>query len=164
MFDTLNEADFKSAMKNLAAGVTLITSVCDGQRGGMTATAVCSLSAAPAQLVICVNRANLTHQMITESRKFCVNVLAADQAEIAQRFANPHTRTERFEHGPWSTLKTGAPALMDASVVFDCELAQAVESGTHSILIGRVVDVHTLEQSAPLLYYRSGYGGIAMHA
>lgn len=163
MNDTVSEADFKSAMKNLAAGVTLITSVSDSQRGGMTATAVCSLSAVPAQLVVCVNRQNLTHRMISESRMFCVNVLAADQADVAQRFSNHHARAERFEHGLWSTLKTGAPVLMDALVAFDCELAEAIESATHSILIGRVVAVHALDQSAPLLYYRSGYAGIAMH-
>ena len=164
MFDTVSEADFKSAMKNLAAGVTLITSVSNAQRGGMTATAVCSLSAAPAQLVVCVNRHNSTHQMIMESRKFCVNVLAADQSEVAQRFSNHLARTERFEYGQWSMLKTGSPVLMDALVAFDCELGEAIESGTHSIFVGRVVDVHALEQSSPLLYYRSGYAGISAHA
>ncbi|MBN3789754.1 flavin reductase family protein [Burkholderia sp. Ac-20353] len=164
MFNTVSEADFKSAMKNLAAGVTLITSVSNAQRGGMTATAVCSLSAAPAQLVVCVNRQNTTHQMIVESRKFCVNVLTADQSEVAQRFANPLARAERFGCDRWSVLKTGAPVLMDALVAFDCELGEAIESGTHSIFIGRVVDVHALEQNSPLLYYRSGYAGITAHA
>ncbi|RAR57163.1 flavin reductase [Paraburkholderia unamae] len=164
MFDTVSEADFKSAMKNLAAGVTLITSVSRTQRGGMTATAVCSLSAAPAQLVVCVNRQNATHQMIMESRKFCVNVLAADQSEVAHRFSNPHARTERFEHGQWSVLKTGAPVLMDALVAFDCELGEAIDSGTHSIFVGRVIGVHAQEQCSPLLYYRSGYAGITAHA
>lgn len=164
MLDTVNETDFKSAMKNLAAGVTLITSGDDEERGGMTATAVCSLSASPAQLVVCVNRQNATHQIILDNEKFCVNVLAEDQSDIAQRFSSALSRTEKFEQGKWSTLKTGSPVLMDSLVSFDCELAESFQSATHSILVGRVVGVRCIKENTPLLYFRSGYAGISVRA
>jgi flavin reductase (DIM6/NTAB) family NADH-FMN oxidoreductase RutF len=164
MHETIGEADFKSAMKHLAAGVTLITSISEGERCGMTATAVCSLSATPAQLIICVNRHNRTHRMILESRRFCVNLLAHDQIDVAQHFSSHQARAERFAHGPWSTLKTGAPALMNALTALDCELAQAIEVATHSIFIGRIVAVHAPGNRAPLLYHDGHYAGIAEYA
>jgi flavin reductase (DIM6/NTAB) family NADH-FMN oxidoreductase RutF len=155
---TVNETQFKNAMKHLAASVTLITTTSeDGAPAGMTATAVCSLSANPARLLICVNRATATHRMIHESRRFCVNVLSDGQKEISQDFANPDARELRFTKGRWSKLKSGAPAMLDALVAFDCEVFEVVEAETHSIFIGDIVDTHQADDATPLLYFRGNF-------
>jgi flavin reductase (DIM6/NTAB) family NADH-FMN oxidoreductase RutF len=155
---TVDETQFKNAMKHLAASVTLITTTSeDGAPAGMTATAVCSLSASPARLLICVNRATATHKMIHDSRKFCVNVLNDEQKEIGQDFANPNARALRFTKGQWSKLKSGAPALLDALVAFDCEVFEVVEAETHSIFIGNILDTHQADDSTPLLYFRGNF-------
>lgn len=161
MSEAVSEERFKAAMRNLASGVTLVTSASDGERGGMTATAVCSLTAAPAQLLVCVNRGASTHRMIAENRRFCVNVLAEGQHGMASAFASRATWQDRFAVGEWTTLATGAPVLVDALASFDCELVEAIESGTHSIFLGRVVDVCEAAQVSPLLFYQSQFAGIA---
>jgi len=161
MAEQVRESEFKSAMRNLAAGVTLITSIADdNRRGGMTATAVCSLSAEPPQLLVCVNRNAATHDLISTTRRFCVNVLSDQHIDIASAFAGGVDWNQRFEHGAWSTLTTGAPVLTDALAAFDCELQETFASDTHSIFIGRVVGIRHEERETPLMYFRSRYARI----
>lgn len=161
MLSRVDENAFKAAMRNLASGVAVITSVQNGQRGGMTATAVCSLSAQPPQLLVCVNRRASTHGLITESRKFCVNLLADRHAPVAAVFASEATWDQRFEAGRWISLSTGAPVLSDASAAFDCEVVERIDSATHSIFIGRVVDVWATPDAAPLVYFQSGFAALS---
>ena len=52
----VNSDDFREGMRQLAAGVTIVTTSIGDQRIGLTATAVCSLSAEPPMLLACVNR------------------------------------------------------------------------------------------------------------
>lgn len=69
---------FRLGMRTLAAAVTLITSTGSGHRHGMTATAVCSVSAEPPTLLVCLNKATATHGAVAKSGAFCVNLLRAE--------------------------------------------------------------------------------------
>ncbi|HEX9462509.1 MAG TPA: flavin reductase family protein [Alphaproteobacteria bacterium] len=145
---------FKQAMRRLAAGVTIVTTRHNGVRGGLTATAVCSLSTDPPQLLVCVNRSAAAHELIAEGENLCVNLLAHKHHGLAARFAGQSgvLGAERFRAGRWKTLKTGAPVLEDALASFDCVVTEKVAASTHTIFIGRVVDVHLRTNGKPLLY------------
>lgn len=150
---------FKQAMRCLAAGVTIITTRHKGVRGGLTATAVCSLSVDPPQLLVCVNRSAAAHELIAEGENLCVNLLAHKHQALAARFAGQTgiVGSDRFDVGRWATLKTGAPVLEDALAAFDCVVSETVVASTHTIFIGRVVDVHVRTKGRPLLYAGGAY-------
>jgi flavin reductase len=78
---------FRHAMRNLAAGVSIVTSGKGPDRRGLTVTATCSLSAEPPSILVCVNRNAEAYSTIIDSRSFAVNFLAFDQLDIALRFA-----------------------------------------------------------------------------
>ena len=143
---SIDAAAFKKGMRHLAASVTLITTRHRDLRGGLTATAVCSVSAEPPQLLICVNKTASAHDPIAEAGLFCVNILAPDHRKIAERFA---------DMGEWSTLSTGAPVLKGCPVSFDCKLVTKVAAGTHTIYIGEIVDL-ALDPKAHALLYCDG--------
>jgi flavin reductase len=152
-----DEADrFKSAMRRLAAAVTIVSTVNDGEPAGLLATAVCSVSVAPPTLLACINRSARSHAAIEKSGIFCVNVLGEHQIEAAQNFLSVEG-ADRFRFFKWSRLVTGAPAIDGAVAVFDCEVAQAVAAETHTVLIGRTLSVRADEGVAPLLYFEGGY-------
>lgn len=150
-------AAFRSAMRELAAGVTIVTSGVGLHRRGLTATAVCSLSVEPPTLLACINREAECHRVILEHGMFCVNVLGAASEALAARFAGRDgvRGAERFLHGDWGTLTTGAPVLGNAVAAFDCSLLEVLDGGTHSICIGRVEAV-AVGASQPALVYRAG--------
>ena len=152
---SVDAAAFKKGMRHLAASVTLITTRHCDQRGGLTATAVCSVSAEPPQLLVCVNRNASAHDPIGEAGFFCVNILAPEHRKIAERFAGMDgvEGDDRFvDMGEWSTLSTGAPVLKGCPVSFDCRLVTKVAAGTHTIYIGEIIDITLDAEARPLLY------------
>ena len=155
---SIDAAAFKKGMRHLAASVTLITTRHGDLRGGLTATAVCSVSAEPPQILVCVNKTASAHDPIGEAGVFCVNILAPDHRKIAERFAGMDgvEGDERFaDMGDWSMLTTGAPVLKGCPVSFDCKLVTKVEAGTHTIYIGEIVDI-ALDPKAHALLYCDG--------
>ena len=158
----LDPEKFKEGMRQLTAGVTIVTTAIGKERRGLTATAVCSLSAEPPTLLACVNREAGAHDPTLQSRVFCVNVLAAQHLELASHFASPNkTAVERFARGRWGTLETGAPVLMDSLASFDCILGQIMRADTHTVLTGRVQAVRSDDQLEPLLYSRGAFGSFS---
>lgn len=151
--------DFKSAMRQLASGVSLITAGQGANRRGLTATAVCSLSTSPPSLVVCVNRQTEGAGVIRETGHFCVNIVAAEHQFLAQRFAGQDGARglERFLQGDWIELKTGAPVLADAIAAFDCEVLDLIERETHLIIIGGVRAARFAESRDALVYHSGAY-------
>lgn len=154
--EPVSEEEFKLGMRRLAAAVNIVSTLDDGQPAGLIATAVCSVSAGPPTLLVCVNRSARTHRILTQAGVFCVNVLAADQMPFAQQFL-ARDPAERFASCRWSQLVTGSPALDEAMINFDCEVAEAFTSGTHDIVVGRVVALRRGEEANPLLYFEGDY-------
>lgn len=144
--------DYIAAVAQHVASVCVITTVCDGERFGLTATAVASVCAAPARLLVCVNKSGLSHDKILRSGQFCVNVLTESQDRIAMVFAGMAGLGDKFEVGDWTEMKTGAPALVDAAASFDCRLASICDQPTHSVLFGDVIATRHLAGEDTLLY------------
>ena len=154
--------NFKAAMRNLAAGVSIITTGKGEQRRGLTATAVCSLSADPPSIMICVNRSSETSSVIKNAGFFAVNFLAFEQLDLALRFAGSdgHSGEDKFGKGTWTELSTGAPILARCLCAVDCELINRIEHGSHSIYIGRIVDTFRRVEGEPLLYFRGQFSQV----
>jgi flavin reductase len=152
--------EFKLGMRRLAGGVSLITSVFDGQPYGLVATSVASVSADPATLLVCVNQGTSAHGPIVQSGKFCVNLLRHEDQGIAAPFGSRSRAAERFAHGDWTTTAGGALALASALAWFDCEIEQQVPSHSHTIFIARVRQVHLGPDSPPLVYFNQEYATV----
>lgn len=152
--------DFKRAMRHLAAGVAIVATEHDGRRAGLTVTAVCSFSADPPMLLVCIGVGASAHDLVEASGRFSVNLLAQGQEELAQRFSGRTGMSgeDRFAAGQWRPLATGAPVLNGSLVSLDCRLAQVTSLATHSVFIGTVVDVAAGNAATPLLYAHGTYG------
>jgi flavin reductase (DIM6/NTAB) family NADH-FMN oxidoreductase RutF len=152
-------AHFLTAMSALAATVCVVAAAApSGERFGITATAVCSLSTDPPQLVACVNRGSSMAKALGETGWFSVNVLAGDQEEVAARFAGRTglRGSERFDDHAWSLHTTGAPVLRGASAVCVCHVSDSLHQASHLVVIGRVLDVLLPEgvPPGPLMYHQ----------
>lgn len=153
--DTVDEHAFKTAMRQVAASVAVVTARAGGVRNGLTATAVCSVAANPPTMLICINRSASAEPLIQESGAFAVNFLADRQHGIARLFSTSKLASEeRFADGDWGVLSTGSPVLDGTVASFDCRVESRFASGTHHIYIGRVVGATSLAQDA--LLYRDG--------
>jgi flavin reductase (DIM6/NTAB) family NADH-FMN oxidoreductase RutF len=154
----MDTAKFRNLMRHQAGAVTIIAVGRRGNRTGLTATAMCSLSDQPPSVLICVNKNASAHSPIRDLKCFSVNLLAHEQHELAKRFSTKKVEGEaRFDEHDWETLATGAPVLKGTIASLDCELIGEHVVETHSIFIGRVREGRFAEGAEPLLYFRGDF-------
>lgn len=152
--EQISSDQFKTVMRRFAANVNVITSADSNTLNGMTATAVCSVTADPPSVLVIVNRANRSHPLIKNSSSFAVNVLSAEQKDLAQHFASrPADPFASIEH---SIGRTGCPLIKGADAYLECVVIQETEVGSHTIFVGRVVASQTFNEE-PLLYHAGEY-------
>jgi flavin reductase len=150
----VDESEFKAAMRCIASTVTVITSKSGAQSNGMTATAVCSVSAVPPCILVVINQTNRSHALIAEAGTFAVNVLSADQADLAQHFARKSDDPLRDVDSRAGV--TGVPVLEGCAALLECVVQQRIEAETHTVFIGRVVAT-TQTDRLPLMYWNGKY-------
>jgi flavin reductase (DIM6/NTAB) family NADH-FMN oxidoreductase RutF len=155
-------ADFKAAMRGLAGGVSVITVGRGRDITGMTVTSVSSLSVDPPTLIVSVNRASSSWEMLNRYRAFGVNILGADQLDIADRFSGKGglKGAARFAGSDWVEAATGTPLLVDALAAIDCEVEEIIERHSHAIVIGRVRAIRATAGHAALAYFDGGYATV----
>ena len=146
---------FRHVVGHLASGVTILTTEFDGQKYGMTASSVTSLSADPPMMLACINNAVRTATAVAGSGRFVVNILGADQGELAYRFAT--SGEGKFREVGVREGKLGVPMLSEALAHIECEVVEQVVGGTHTVFMGKVVSAEA-NAGQPLTYYRGGFG------
>ena len=157
-------SSFRDAMSLLTTAVNVVTTAGDAGEHGFTASAVCSVSDNPPTLLVCMNQSSRSHTPFVDNKVLTVNVLGAQHEHLSNVFASKLESDERFTHGEWHTLATGAPVLDDALVSFDCEIEQVQAVGTHSVFMCRVVAIKHSERAGEpdesLVYFNRRYHSV----
>jgi flavin reductase (DIM6/NTAB) family NADH-FMN oxidoreductase RutF len=155
-------ADFRAAMRQLTGGVSVITVGRGRDITGMTVTSVSSLSVDPPSLIVAINRSASSWPILKRDGFFGVNILNADQIDIAERFAGKDgvKGADRFAGAEWVTRVSGVPLLVGALAAIDCEVEDIIERHSHAIVIGRALDLRLSPRSAALAYWQGQYVAI----
>lgn len=161
----ISPEDFREAMQRFAGPVTTVTTIENGIPCGLMATAVCSLSAEPPSLVVCINRTASAHDVILKQGFLGVSVLSDTQMAFANHFARAKG-SDRFEGALWSFQETGAPLLASASVAFDCRIGKTYDGFSHTIIVALIHDILLPNQDADrcLLWHRQRFVSLAAKA
>lgn len=156
----IEESEFRRILGHWATGVAIATARGpDGAPCGLTANAFSSLSLDPPLVLVCVERSADTHDCIRAAGTFAINILDESAERLARRFGMDEM-TDKFEGVAYRVGTTGAPLLENALAWMECRLHAEHPGGDHTIFIGEVVGGDA-RVAVPLLYYRSGYGGLA---
>ncbi|WP_373818185.1 4-hydroxyphenylacetate 3-monooxygenase, reductase component [Glaesserella sp.] len=145
---------FRDAMAHLCSAVSVVTSNGEAGTVGMTVSSVCSVSDSPATVLFCVNQSSELHDIIKQNGKVCINILNAEQQELAKHFAAmlDSTMDERFEWDIWDESEAQQILLRDAVANLEGEIIDSHIVGTHSIFIVRLSDIQ-VEPKAGLIYF-----------
>lgn len=150
----IDDARFRQVMGRFASGVTVVTTLFQGERYGMTVSSFSSLSLDPPLVLICVDRRLSTHDALVGAGQFVVNILSDSQEHLSRQFAS--READKFQGVAYSAGLLGLPVLDGALASIECRLHSTAPGGDHTILIGEVVAME-IGDGDPLLYYRSGY-------
>jgi 3-hydroxy-9,10-secoandrosta-1,3,5(10)-triene-9,17-dione monooxygenase reductase component len=147
---------FRDVLGSFASGVTVVTTVSNGEPVGMTCQSFSSVSLDPPLVLFIPAKTSRAWPLIQRSGRFCVNFLAADQAELSNTMAS--RGTDKFAGVAWRPSEaTGSPLLDDALGYVDCGIHAVHEAGDHYVVIGRVLDLALGDAEKPLLFFRGQY-------
>ena len=145
---------FRSAMANVAAPVSVVTTHAGGRPYGTTVSAFASLSMTPPMLLLSLQDSSHLLSLLTVGARLGVNVLGSGQTEVATRFAS--RREDKFAGVDW-VLEDGAPSLPDSHAWVALKVARLVPAGDHVLVLGDVVRAVSRDDH-PLTYHRRSFG------
>jgi flavin reductase (DIM6/NTAB) family NADH-FMN oxidoreductase RutF len=159
---TIDSAQYRDIVGRFATGVTVVTTYNEGLYHGFTANAVTSVSLDPLLLLVCVEKTARAHEELVKANAFVVNILTREQEDLSNLFAKRREPVAESLRGvPLRPGMTGAPIIGAALAYLECETAERLDGGDHTIFLGRVVAGEGSNDGSPLLYYNGKYRTIA---
>ena len=144
--------EFRASLAMFATGVTIVTARTPaGVLIGLTANSFNSVSLSPPLVLWSLSQAAGSMGALSTGSHYVINILAADQKELAERVAGK--REDRWSGVSFSESACGAPLLTGAAATFECFNRSRYEEGDHVIFVGEVEHCSHRAGAAPLLFH-----------
>ena len=151
---------FRQVLGQFCTGITIITTMHDGEPNGFACQSFAALSLDPPLVLFCPTKMSRSWQAIEASGRFCVNVLTEAQREVCARFGS--REPDKFAGVAWHESPLGSPVLDGSLAHIDCTVASVHDGGDHFVVFGAVQSLSEVPsvKPRPLLFYRGEYTGI----
>ena len=154
----------RAALRAINYGLYIVTATHGGQTAAAGVNWVTQASFEPPLVVVCIKPGTETHDLALESGGFVVNVVGADQIDVAKSFFRPTVVEGDTLNGFTfhTSPVTGAPHLVDLPYWFEATVTDTVTTGDHTIIVGQVVGAGVHDDTVEPLVLRStgmNYGG-----
>lgn len=139
----------------ISYGLYVIGSTKDGRINGQIANTMFQISADPPTVAIGINKNNLTHEYISDSKVFSVSILSSSTPlDFIGNFGFKSGRNhDKFASVSFKAGDTGAPILLENTVGYlECQVINSIEVETHTVFIGKVINAEVLSNEEPLTY------------
>ncbi len=148
----------------LSYGLYVVTAAAAGKCNGQIANTLFQVTAEPAQVAVSINKANLTHKLIAEGGAFAASVLERETplSFIGGLGFRSGRDADKFQGLETAQGVTGTPLVFDHALAWlDAKVAGSYDAGSHTIFVGRVMDVGLLREGEPMTYdyYHQVKGG-----
>ncbi len=144
--------EFRASLAMFATGVTIVTArTPTGVLVGLTANSFNSVSLNPPLVLWSLSQAAGSMAALSTGSHYVINILAADQKELAERFAGK--RDDRWKDVAFIEGACGSPVLAGAAATFECFNRSRYEEGDHVIFVGEVERCSHRTGAAPLLFH-----------
>jgi len=154
--------DLRRTMRHWVTGVSIVTSLFDGVRHGMTVNSLASISLDPPVILVTLQHDTRTYRLVTDSRIAGITILSAEQADLSDRFAGKvPEHADRFEGVDTFTWKTGAPLIVGGLAYLDCRVASTHPLPLSTLFILDVIAARPSEKDKPLVYFDRLYHGLS---
>jgi len=135
-----------------ATGVTIVTArAANGRLVGLTANSFNSVSLTPPLVLWSLSHAAASMAVFSSGSHYAINILAADQQELARRFSTKGV--DRWAGVQFAEGASGAPLLAGAAATFECFNRSRYEEGDHVIFVGEVEHCSHRAGASPLLFH-----------
>ncbi len=146
----MSKSEIQKALDHLTYGIYVVTVGLERGATALTASWVSQVSFEPPMVMVALGQERFSSLILRQGKKFVVNVLEEGQERLAGAFAADESGDRLSEIATVEPQTTGAPVLADALAYLDCEVAETVDVGDHTLFIGRVVGGGVLREGRPL--------------
>ena len=147
---------FRAVIGHFPTGVAIVTTHGPTGSAGLTTNAFTSVSLEPLLVLVCFDNASRTLPVVADTARFAVNVLSAEQEELALVFASKRVARDKFG-AVTHEIVHGVPILEGVLAWLACDLVSLHPHGDHTVGIGRVTEMDADEEGEPLVFFRGGF-------
>ena len=143
------------ALQQISYGLYIIGSRKGDSINGQIANTVIQTSSEPPTISVCINKGNLTHEFIKDSRVFTVSILSKDTplSLIGQFGFKSGRDINKFEGVNYKTGETKAPIVLDHTLAYlEVRVTKELDVATHTDFVGELVGADILKEGEPMTY------------
>ncbi|HEX75864.1 MAG TPA: High molecular weight rubredoxin [Dehalococcoidia bacterium] len=143
------------ALHKLGYGLYVVASKKEGKLNGQIANTVFQVCSEPPVIAVAINRQNLTHQFITESKVFTVSILSQDTPlSFVGHFGFKSGReVDKLKDIDYKLGETKAPIVVDNTLAYlEAKVISQIDVETHTIFIGEIVAADIVKEGEPMTY------------
>jgi flavin reductase (DIM6/NTAB) family NADH-FMN oxidoreductase RutF len=149
--------ELRAAMRRFPAGIAVVTLVADGRAHGLTVGSLVSLSLEPPLVGVSIGHHSQLHEPLRRAGRFAVNVLAGDQAHVAQHFARNVPPIALWDGVATRPSELPEPLLDGALAWLECTVRSGQDAGDHTVFVADVVSTELGRSGAGLVYVGGEY-------
>lgn len=150
--------DLRRALRHWVTGVSIVTSQFGDVRHGMTVNSLASVSLDPPVILITLQHATRTYELVSQSRIAGITILGEDQVYLSNRFSGkPSEPGDRFDGVETFTWQTGAPLIAGGTAYLDCRVRSVYPLDQSTLFILDVVAARPAADDLPLVYFNRVY-------
>jgi flavin reductase (DIM6/NTAB) family NADH-FMN oxidoreductase RutF len=145
----------KKTFYKVSYGMYVISSKMNEKTNGQIANTVFQITSEPPTIAVSINKQNLTHEYIQESKVFIASILSKETPmEFIGNFGFKSGReVDKFKDTDYKVGVTGAPVVLENIIGYlEAKVINAIDAGTHTVFIGRVVDAEIIKDDEPMTY------------
>lgn len=142
-----------NVLRNLSYGVYVISTMDKKRPTGCVANSAMQITSAPATIAVSVNHDNYTNSCIKESGLFSVSIIAEETASgIIGTFGYSSGKdANKFDTVDYKMVE-GVPVLTDGCGYLVCKVINQMETSTHTVFLGEIVEADTIGTGKPMTY------------
>jgi len=144
-----------NVLHNINYGMYIVCSYKKNQTNGQIANTVFQITSEPAAIAISINKNNLTHEFIRESRRFSVSILTQNcPLEFIGKFGFTSGRQiNKLQDVQFALLDSGCPVILENTLAYlEAKVVKELDCGTHTLFLGEITVSKLLKEAAPMTY------------
>jgi flavin reductase (DIM6/NTAB) family NADH-FMN oxidoreductase RutF len=143
------------ALYKLGYGLYIVSSRKGDRLNGQIANTVFQITSEPPTIAVSINKNNLTHEFITESKVLAVSVLSQDTPlTLIGHFGFKSGRDiDKLDGINYKIGESQAPVVTEHTLAYlEVRVNKEVDVGTHTIFIGELVGAEVIKEGEPMTY------------
>ncbi len=144
-----------SALHKLSYGLFIISTEYKGKLNGQIANVAFQVTSKPARVAICLNKKNLTNEMVLKSGKFAISILSESvpMTEIGLFGFKSGRDMDKFSQTEYKMTQNNLPVPTENVVAYiEAEVEKSVDIPDYTMFIGKVISMEDISNEKPMTY------------